>query len=542
MKPAAAPSARLAAPAGGGRQPPVRAVPLPGVTWRRLYGSATLRPAAGNGGSVPEFLTFGAIAGRPAQSDSAEELPPSEAKGGEAVLDRAERTIAAARAALEVSRTRTQPPPEVEKPKPPSSSGLSRRRYVPKLSELEPKDDAPPPSGGGGGRFGGGGDMPSWASDMLPSSAGGGAMRSDGPQLKAAPKASLPAFPETMFAEEPAGMLEMLSQEEMDMRAASMAKLPPLQSVLELTSAARPPERGAEGAAPTMAGATAAAKAMADGKGRLADGTMWEKTSGEEFGELGFRKRWTTIKGVSSAGRVEWEETWWEASDWTGMRELAAEKTGCAADGSAWREFWSEHLSHLDTGEPRIERRASKWSKQGGGEEWEENWGETYQALGQVNKYADKWAKSGSDIWHEKWGEEYDGRGWCKKYTDKWAERELLGGAREQWGDKWEEEFGDGSGGKRGETWNIDAGGNAYNKYWGEDHYGDGRVRKHGSSNTGEHWDLVEHMDTYYNPIPHFGWHHAWGHSPQLRNVPERPRDTRNGGGGDDLGSGFGAL
>jgi hypothetical protein len=83
-----------------------------------------------------------------------------------------------------------------------------------------------------------------------------------------------------------------------------------------------------------MTGATAVAKAMADGKGRLRDGTTWEKTSGEETGALGFRKRWTSIKGVSSGGRVEWEETWWEASDWSGMREMGAEKTGCAADGA----------------------------------------------------------------------------------------------------------------------------------------------------------------------------------------------------------------
>jgi hypothetical protein len=30
-------------------------------------------------------------------------------------------------------------------------------------------------------------------------------------------------------------------------------------------------------------------------------------------------------------------------------------------------------------------------------------------------------------------------------------------------------------------------------------------VRKWGSSNTGEYWDVEEEMDTYYNPIPHFG-------------------------------------
>lgn len=36
-------------------------------------------------------------------------------------------------------------------------------------------------------------------------------------------------------------------------------------------------------------------------------------------------------------------------------------------------------------------------------------------------------------------------------------------------------------------------------------------------------------------------FHHAWHHSPQLRNVPERPRDTRENA-IDELGPGLGAL
>ena len=47
--------------------------------------------------------------------------------------------------------------------------------------------------------------------------------------------------------------------------------------------------------------------------------------------------------------------------------------------------------------------------------------------------------------------------------------------------------------------------GNRFNRWWGEDHVGNGNVRKHGSSTTGEHWDVTEQMDTYYNPVPHFG-------------------------------------
>ena len=52
----------------------------------------------------------------------------------------------------------------------------------------------------------------------------------------------------------------------------------------------------------------------------------------------------------------------------------------------------------------------------------------------------------------------------------------------------------------------------------------------------GENWDVSEQMDTYYNPVPHFGYRLALEHSPQLRAVPELPR------GGDDLGGGVDDL
>ena len=39
--------------------------------------------------------------------------------------------------------------------------------------------------------------------------------------------------------------------------------------------------------------------------------------------------------------------------------------------------------------------------------------------MGRANKWADKWAKDGTNVWHEKWGEEYDGEGGCVKFTDK---------------------------------------------------------------------------------------------------------------------------
>ena len=48
-----------------------------------------------------------------------------------------------------------------------------------------------------------------------------------------------------------------------------------------------------------------AGRAMADGEGVLADGTAWERTSGEERGKNGFWLRWTSLRGVSSSGKVQ---------------------------------------------------------------------------------------------------------------------------------------------------------------------------------------------------------------------------------------------
>ena len=61
--------------------------------------------------------------------------------------------------------------------------------------------------------------------------------------------------------------------------------------------------------------------------------------------------------------QVEWEETWWESSDWAGYREMGAEKSGCRADGAAWRETWRETIANdSTTGEPTVERSAHKWA------------------------------------------------------------------------------------------------------------------------------------------------------------------------------------
>jgi hypothetical protein len=55
----------------------------------------------------------------------------------------------------------------------------------------------------------------------------------------------------------------------------------------------------------------------------------------------------------------------------------------------------------------------------------------------------------------------------------------------------------------------------------------------------GEQWDDMVHMDTYYNPIPHFGFKLALDHSPQLRNVPLKPKDIKQD---DPFGPGLDQL
>ena len=50
-------------------------------------------------------------------------------------------------------------------------------------------------------------------------------------------------------------------------------------------------------------------------------------------------------------------------SDWAGMKEMGAEKSGCRADGAAWRETWREAISYdQQNGEPMVERSAHKWA------------------------------------------------------------------------------------------------------------------------------------------------------------------------------------
>jgi len=372
-------------------------------------------------------------------------------------------------------------------------------------------------------------------------------------ELQAAVQAA-PPRPALDFADPPTSpdALFLPSQLAADAaRARETTQLPPLQSVLDLTTAAAPPTRhGEKDATPTAASTAApaapaiAAQILTDGKGTLADGTTYERDSGEERGPNGLWHRWTRLRGVSHSGRVEWQECWWETTDWAGRKEMGAEKTGCSLAGDAWREAWREAIGFDEaTGEPTVERTAHKWASEAGSNaEWEEKWGEFYWASGKASKHADKWARSGPDVWHERWGEDYTGGGsdGCTKWTDKWAERQTEGGGWDKWGDKWEEKFEGGVGGKKGETWSSGADGSSYNRWWAEDHLGGGWVRKHGHSTGGEAWDASEQMDTYYNPIPHFTYRMAVDHSPTLRDLPVLPREE--GDGGEGLGEGVGAL
>lgn len=330
------------------------------------------------------------------------------------------------------------------------------------------------------------------------------------------------------FAEpEEQAVLEMASQEAAVASAARLKELPPLQSVIELTTAWRPPQRmGEETEEDVAAAAQASGMSLPEGTGVLADGTAYERTSGQERGTNGWWCKWHQITGTTADGTT-WCEKWWEISDWTGAREMGAEKSGTAADGSEWFEKWVEAFAFdAASGQPIVERTAHKVANDvTNGNQWEEKWGEEYSRGGWANKYADKWAREGRDVWHEKWGEEYDGQGGCVKYTDKWAEKLDPTGtyAVDKWGDKWEERFSEGRGSKNGEVWR-EGGAGSYHRHWGEDHLGEGWVRKHGHSNTGENWDFSEQSGTYYNPIPHFDYELALKHSPQLLGVPMLPR------------------
>jgi len=150
-------------------------------------------------------------------------------------------------------------------------------------------------------------------------------------------------------------------------------------------------------------------------------------SSGESFGENGYWYRWTETSGRNEAGTVVWTERWWEVSDWSGMKELGAEKYGMNEGGDVWRETWTEKIEIEEkTRKPMVRRSAHKWARAAGGREWEEKWDEKYWSGGKTQKSADKWGREGGDVWHETWGEDYAGEGKdrCVKRTDRWAERD----------------------------------------------------------------------------------------------------------------------
>jgi hypothetical protein len=107
-------------------------------------------------------------------------------------------------------------------------------------------------------------------------------------------------------------------------------------------------------------------------------------------------------------------------------------------------------------------------------------------------------------------------------FNMQWAERLVEGLGNESWGENWVEDFGSGKvnstcmsslvtivphrarclcthavhtagvplrlqGTKKGETWSVDGGGHRYQRWWGEEHFGNGWVRRFGNSTTGEY-------------------------------------------------------
>ncbi|EFJ21173.1 hypothetical protein SELMODRAFT_107335 [Selaginella moellendorffii] len=260
---------------------------------------------------------------------------------------------------------------------------------------------------------------------------------------------------------------------------------------------------------------------VSNDSGTNEDGSTWFRECGEDLGENGYRCRYTVMGGRSSDGSTEWKETWWEKCDWTGYKELGAEKSGKNAGGDAWWETWQEILRQDELSNlARIERTAQKQAKQGNGEAgWYEKWWEKYNAKGWTEKGAHKYGRLNEQSWWEKWGEQYDGRGAVLKWTDKWAEN----ATGEKWGDKWEEKFQNGAGTRQGETWHS-ANAESWSRTWGEEHFGDGKVHKYGKSTSGENWDSVVTETTVYNAEPHYGWVDAIGQSTQLLSIEPRPR------------------
>jgi len=59
---------------------------------------------------------------------------------------------------------------------------------------------------------------------------------------------------------------------------------------------------------------------------------------------------------------------WWEKSDWTGYKELGAEKSGKNAQGDTWWETWQEVLRQDELSNLAwIEKSAQKQATSGNG-------------------------------------------------------------------------------------------------------------------------------------------------------------------------------
>lgn len=53
------------------------------------------------------------------------------------------------------------------------------------------------------------------------------------------------------------------------------------------------------------------------------------------------------MRGTALGGKVEWEETWWEASDWSGLREMGAQKAGTTPCASLPHDHTRSNLPAL---------------------------------------------------------------------------------------------------------------------------------------------------------------------------------------------------
>ncbi|KAL0925836.1 hypothetical protein M5K25_004206 [Dendrobium thyrsiflorum] len=450
------------------------------------------------------------------------------------VIDRASAAISAARAFL-----RDSPPPKFPSDEPhgsKSDGGLGRREVVREIVVSVPEKQ------GTSGLGTPGSDFWSWSppTDNRSQLSDNATSLQPATQLNPPPNGSY----SIMEMEQSADILPLPFESTL-LENQHVPLLPPLQSVVEVEKAetessidlameanqeklevvfSRHAAEAAEALGKSNDGAT---------HGVNFDGSKWWRESGVDQRADGVVCKWTLNRGVSADGTVEWEDKYWEASDQFDYKELGSQKSGRDANGNVWREYWREFMRQdLSSGLTHFEKTADKWGKNGKGDEWQEKWWEHYDDSGQTEKWAHKWCCIDSNtnlepghahIWHERWGENYDGEGGSIKYTDKWAERSE-GDGWSKWGDKWDEHFDpNGHGVKQGETWWEGSNRDRWNRTWGEQHNGTGWVHKYGKSSSGEHWDTHVQQDTWYERYPHYGFHHCFENSPQLRAVRKPP-------------------